>query len=203
MLPLVLLSTAATVIASQAVISGAFSLSRQAIQLGLMPPLDIFQTSTRAHGQIYIPQINWLLLIAVLALVLGFQSSSALASAYGFAVTGTMTITTVLAGAVMRGVWRWQWPSDRRRAGADHDGRPRAVRGKCAEDPDRRLVPVGDRARRFHDHDHLARGPPVGAARLASETVPLASFLATCEEAPEARVSGTAVFLTAQTDTCP
>jgi hypothetical protein len=106
LVPLVLLSTAATVIASQAVISGAFSLSRQAIQLGLMPPFDIFQTSTRAHGQIYIPQVNWLLLIAVLALVLGFQSSSALASAYGFAVTGTMTITTVLATAVMRGVWR-------------------------------------------------------------------------------------------------
>src|SRR5260221_7214863 len=109
--PLVLLSTAATVIASQAVISGAFSLSRQAIHLGLMPRLDIFQTSTRAHGQIYIPEVNWLLLIAVLALVLGFRSSSALASAYGFAVTGTMTITTVLAGAVMRGVWRWQWPT--------------------------------------------------------------------------------------------
>jgi len=109
--PLVVLSTAATVIASQAVISGAFSLSRQAIQLGLMPPLDLFQTSARARGQIYISQVNWLLMIAVLALVLGFQSSSALASAYGFAVTGTMTITTVLAGAVMRGVWRWQWPT--------------------------------------------------------------------------------------------
>jgi KUP system potassium uptake protein len=111
LLPLVLLSTAATVIASQAVISGAFSLSRQAIQLGLMPLLDIFQTSTRERGQIYIPQVNWLLLIAVLALVLGFQSSSALASAYGFAVTGTMSITTVLAATVMRGVWRWQWPT--------------------------------------------------------------------------------------------
>src|SRR5436305_4137114 len=108
--PLVLLSTAATVIASQAVISGAFSLSRQAIQLGLMPPLDLFQTSTRTHGQIYIAQINWLLLIAVVTLVLGFQSSSSLASAYGFAVTGTMAITTVLAAAVMRGVWDWQWP---------------------------------------------------------------------------------------------
>src|SRR6201986_1379058 len=74
-----------------------------------MSPLDIFQTSTRTHGQIYIAQINWLLLIAVLALVLGFRSSSALASAYGFAVTGTMTLTTVLAGAVMRGIWRWRW----------------------------------------------------------------------------------------------
>ena len=100
LLPLVVLSTVATVIASQAVISGAFSVSRHAIQLGLMPLLDIFQTSTRTLGQIYIPQINWLLLIAVLALVLGFGSSSALASAYGFAVTATMTIITVLAGAV-------------------------------------------------------------------------------------------------------
>jgi len=79
--PLVLLSTAATVIASQAVISGAFSLSRQAVQLGVMPPLDIFQTSARTQGQIYIPQVNWLLLVAVVSLVLGFESSSALASA--------------------------------------------------------------------------------------------------------------------------
>src|SRR5487761_840083 len=109
--PLVLLSTAATVIASQAVISGSFSLSRQAMQLGLMPQLDVFQTSAQARGQIYIPQINWLLLIAVVALVLGFKSSSALASAYGFAVTGTMTLTTVLVGAVMRSAWRWRWPA--------------------------------------------------------------------------------------------
>src|SRR5580658_7566405 len=111
LVPLVLLSTAATVIASQAVISGSFSLSGQAMQLGLMPQLDVFQTSARARGQIYIPQVNWLLLVAVLALVLGFGSSSALASAYGLAVTGTMTLTTVLAAAVLRGVWRWRWPA--------------------------------------------------------------------------------------------
>jgi KUP system potassium uptake protein len=111
LIPLVLLSTAATVIASQAVISGSFSLSRQAIQLGLLPQLDVFQTSTQARGQIYMPQINWLLLAAVLALVLGFRSSGALASAYGFAVTGTMTLTTVLIGTVMHAVWRWRWPT--------------------------------------------------------------------------------------------
>lgn len=92
-------------IASQGVISGSFSLTRQAIQLGLMPQLDVFQTSTEARGQIYIPIVNWLLLGAVVALVVGFRSSSALASAYGFAVTGTMALTTVLAGAVMRGIW--------------------------------------------------------------------------------------------------
>src|SRR5215813_4730784 len=109
--PLVLLATAATVIASQAVISGAFSLTRQAMQLDLMPRLDVFQTSAHISGQIYIPQLNWLLLIAVLALVLGFQSSSALAAAYGFAVTGTMVITTVLALAVAHRVWGWRWPA--------------------------------------------------------------------------------------------
>ena len=76
-----------------------------------MPQLDIYQTSPQARGQIYISQINWLLLVAVLGLVLGFRSSSALASAYGFAVTGTMTLTTVLIGAVVRSVWGWRWPT--------------------------------------------------------------------------------------------
>jgi KUP system potassium uptake protein len=109
MLPLVVLATAATVIASQAVISGAFSLTRQAMQLDLMPRFDVLQTSAHISGQIYIPQIHWLLLAAVLALVLGFQSSSALAAAYGLAVTGTMVITTVLAVAAAHRIWGWRW----------------------------------------------------------------------------------------------
>src|SRR6202030_3339041 len=95
LVPLVLLSTKGTVIASQAVISGSWSMSRQAMQLGLMPQLDVFQTSALTRGQIYIPQINYLPLIAVVALVLAFGSSSALAAAYGFAVTGTMAVTTI------------------------------------------------------------------------------------------------------------
>ena len=90
----------------------------------------------------------------------------------------------------------------RRRGGADHDSRPRAIRSKRAEDPDRRLVPVGDRSRRFHGHDHLA-GRRLVETRLASETMPLATFLATCEEAAEARVSGIAVFLTRRLNWCP
>ena len=201
--PLVLLSTLATVIASQAVISGAFSLSRQAVQLGLMPPLDIFQTSTRERGQIYIPQVNWLLLIAVLALVLGFQSSSALASAYGFAITGTMTITTVLAGAVFRGVWRWQWPTiavvllpiitvDLALFGANALKIPSG--GWFA------LV-IGLVV--FTIMTTWRTGRRLVTARLMSQTVPLARFIATCEKVPEARVSGTAVFLTTQTENVP
>jgi KUP system potassium uptake protein len=201
--PLVLLSTAATVIASQAVISGAFSLSRQAIQLGLMPPLDIFQTSTSARGQIYIPQVNWLLLIAVVALVVGFGSSSALASAYGFAVTGTMTITSVLAGAVMRGVWRWQWPAvavvlvpimtvDLALFGAN-----------ALKIPSGGWFPLVIGLAVFTIMTTWRAGRRLVLARLAGEAVPLASFLATCDEAPEARVSGTAVFLTTQTELVP
>ncbi len=99
----------ATVIASQAVISGAYSLTSQAIQLGYCPRLQIKFTSERQMGQIYIPNINWLLLIAVVALVLMFRTSSNLASAYGIAVTLTMMIDTVLAFVVVRALWKWNW----------------------------------------------------------------------------------------------
>jgi KUP system potassium uptake protein len=108
--PLVILATAATVIASQAVISGAFSLTRQAVQLGFSPRLRIDHTSKTEIGQIYIPSINWALLIACIGLVIGFQTSSNLAAAYGIAVTSTMGITTILLYVVMRRRWRWSAP---------------------------------------------------------------------------------------------
>jgi KUP system potassium uptake protein len=108
LLPMVGLATAATVIASQAVITGAYSLTRQAIQLGLLPRLEIRHTSEALFGQIYMPRVNTLLLIGVLLLVALFRSSSALASAYGIAVTGTMVVTAMMAFVV---VWRdWHWP---------------------------------------------------------------------------------------------
>jgi KUP system potassium uptake protein len=106
--PLLILSTAATVIASQAVISGAFSLTRQAIQLGYLPRMKIEHTSAREIGQIYVPGVNWALMIACIALVVGFGSSSNLASAYGVAVTTTMVITTVLAYVASREVLGWK-----------------------------------------------------------------------------------------------
>ncbi|MEO5364280.1 MAG: potassium transporter Kup [Magnetococcus sp. DMHC-8] len=110
MLPMVLLATAATIIASQAVISGAFSATRQAIQLGYLPRLKVVHTSSSAYGQIYVPVTNWLLLIAVLVLVLGFKSSENLAAAYGIAVTGTMVAVTSLAfGIVLRHLFAWSW----------------------------------------------------------------------------------------------
>ena len=110
MWPIVLLATAATVIASQAVISGAFSLSQQAMQLGLLPRLDVRQTSAEAIGQVYVPQVNWLLMVCVLGLVLSFKSSDNLAGAYGIAVAGTMVITTSLLAVVARRLWRWSLP---------------------------------------------------------------------------------------------
>jgi KUP system potassium uptake protein len=111
LLPIVLLATIATVIASQAVITGAFSLSRQAIQLGLLPRLEVRHTSAALAGQIYMPRVNTLLLAAVLLLVAMFRSSSALASAYGIAVTGTMVATAVMALIVIWKGWRWSLPA--------------------------------------------------------------------------------------------
>ncbi|MFD2181248.1 potassium transporter Kup [Rhodoplanes azumiensis] len=105
--PLIILATLATVIASQAVISGAFSVARQAVQLGLLPRMTIVHTSGAEKGQIYVPFTNWTLVIAVIALVVGFQSSSNLAAAYGIAVTGTMMIDTVLVAFVMLYLWKW------------------------------------------------------------------------------------------------
>jgi KUP system potassium uptake protein len=106
-LPLVVLATIATIIASQAVITGAYSLSQQAIQLGLLPRLDVRRTSETQTGQIFLPQINNMLLIGVLLLVAMFQSSDKLSHAYGLAVTGTMLVTTSLAYIVVRRMWRW------------------------------------------------------------------------------------------------
>jgi len=105
--PLIGLATAATIIASQAVISGAFSVTRQAIQLGYLPRMQIIHTSEHEIGQIYIPFINWSLLLGIFGLVLGFNSSSNLAAAYGIAVTGTMAIDTILGFVVVLSLWRW------------------------------------------------------------------------------------------------
>ena len=107
--PVVILALLATIIASQAVISGAFSLTQQAIQLGFIPRMEIHHTSASAAGQIYIPAINWGLMVMVILLVLFFQSSSNLAAAYGIAVTGAMFIDTLLLAAVLFSLWRWPW----------------------------------------------------------------------------------------------
>jgi KUP system potassium uptake protein len=108
--PLVILATAATVIASQALITAVFSLTRQTVQLGYWPRTHVVHTSAEERGQIYVPGFNWAVMVATIALVLGFRSSGALAAAFGLAVAGTMTITTVLFAIVARLRWHWRWP---------------------------------------------------------------------------------------------
>ena len=107
LIPLILLTTVSTVIASQAVITGAFSISRQALQLGFIPRMHIQHTSESMQGQVYMPRVNWGLMVATMVLVVGFGSSSKLAAAYGIAVTGNMVMTTLLASVVFIEVWRW------------------------------------------------------------------------------------------------
>jgi KUP system potassium uptake protein len=111
LLPLVVLATAATVIASQAVISGAFSMMQQAVQMGLLPRLEIRHTSETQHGQIYMPRVNMILLLAVICLVIAFGSSTRLASAYGIAVTGDMCITSILCFVLFSRAWKWPLPA--------------------------------------------------------------------------------------------
>ena len=110
LIPLVILATFATIIASQAAITGVFSLVRQAISLDWMPPLQVRQTSADTHGQIYVPAINWAMMIAVIGLVVIFQTSQNLAAAYGIAVNATMTITTILMFTIVRKLWNWSLP---------------------------------------------------------------------------------------------
>ena len=108
-LPMIILATVATIIASQAVISGAFSMTQQAIRLGYLPRMTVLHTSASERGQIYVPFVNWLLMVAIIGLVIGFQDSSNLASAYGIAVTGTFLITTCLITVVARRKWNLSW----------------------------------------------------------------------------------------------
>lgn len=107
--PLLVLATAATIIASQAVISGAFSLTKQAVQIGFMPRMSVIHTSHEEMGQIYIPFVNWLLLIFIFVLVIGFKTSSNMAAAYGVAVTGTMFMSTLLFSIIVFKMWKWKW----------------------------------------------------------------------------------------------
>ena len=152
LLPMVVLATAATVIASQAVITGTYSMTQQAIQLGLLPRLELRHTSEAHYGQIYMPRVNTLLLIGVLLLVAMFRSSSALASAYGIAVTGTMVVTGAMAFIVVWKVWHWSI-ARRRRADAPFSfHRPDVSERKPAEGR-RGRVGAARSGRRRHDRD--------------------------------------------------
>jgi KUP system potassium uptake protein len=198
LVPLVALATAAAIIASQALISGAFSLTQQAIQLGYSPRLDIEHTSHHEIGQVYVPQVNWALMVSTILIVIGFGSSTALAAAYGIAVTLTMVITAILLQVVA--TERWGWPPvvayavtglflviDLAFFGANalkiaHGGwLPLVIGGVLFT-----LMTTWKTGRR------------IVAERLTARAVPMESFLTTVEHSRPARVPGTSVFMTAQ-----
>ena len=194
--PLVVLATMAAIIASQALISGAYSLTRQAIQLGYSPRLDIQYTSPHQQGQIYMPQVNWLLMLSTVGLVLGFGSSSALAAAYGIAVTSTMVITTMLAYLVARRSW----------------GVPRVIAGSLAafflvielgffsanviKIPHGGWFPLVVGAVLYLLLSTWKRGRSLLASRLRERLYPFDRFLQDIAREPPHRVAGTAVFMT-------
>ena len=198
LLPLVGIATAAAIIASQALISGAFSISRQAIQLGLMPRLEVEHTSAREIGQIYVPQVNWALMLATVLIVVGFGSSGAVASAYGIAVTLTMVITVMLLYVVM--TERWQWPKPVAAAvmslflvidlaffGAN------AL--KVAQGG---WVTLAVALTIFTLMTTWRTGRRLLAERLTARAIPVEDFMATVAAVQPKRVPGTAVFMTAQ-----
>ena len=203
LVPLLLLAMAATIIASQAVISGAFSLTQQAIQLGLLPRFEIQHTSESQVGQIYLPRVNWMLLAVVLILVLSFRSSSALASAYGIAVTGTMVVTSLLAFKVFRRVWGWPLP---------------AVLAVLVPLLSIELIFLGANLAKLLDGGYVpliiagvvgtlvttwVRGTRTVNAKAHAASVSMESVIGMLKKSHPARVPGTAVFLTSDPDSAP
>ncbi len=201
--PITLLATAATVIASQAVISGAFSLSQQAMQLSLLPRLDIRQTSEEAIGQVYVPQINWLLAICVIGLVLGFQSSSALAAAYGIAVVITMVVTTCLLAVVARRVWGWSMLLTCAVIGVFLLIDLAFFAANIMKIPQGGWFPLIAGAVVFTIMSTWRRGRQIILERMSDDNKPLQRFIAELDSATLPRVQGTAVYLAARRDTVP
>jgi KUP system potassium uptake protein len=201
--PMVILATAATVIASQAVITGAFSLTNQAMQLGLLPRMQVRRTSETQAGQIYLPQINFMLLVGVVFLVAIFKSSDNLGEAYGLAVTGTMAVTTSLAFIVVRRKWRWPlW------------GAVAVIGPMLTLD----LIFLGANSLKIFHGAALplilgaalflvmatwVRGGDILTRKVAKDTPPLDEFLAILTARPPHRVAGTAVYLTADPSHAP
>ena len=201
--PMVALATAATVIASQATISGAYSMTKQAIQLGFLPRLAVVHTSAREIGQIYIPGINWLLLAAVLAAVIGFGSSSRLASAYGVAVTATMTVDTLLTFFVLRYSWGYPLAICVFATGFFVVVDLSFFSATLLKVADGGWFPLAIGALVYVAMLTWRRGRTIMIERLRARSVPLEPFLETLFREPPVRVPGTAVFLTATPDATP
>lgn len=201
-LPLVILATLATIIASQAVISGAFSVSQQAVQLGFLPRLRILHTSAKAQGQIYVPLVNWALLVLVILLVIGFRSSSNLAAAYGIAVTGTMVITACMLGVLTFAVWKWPPVLAALVTGTFLIVDGLYFASNVTKIPDGGWFPLLVAAVAFTLLTTWATGRKLVRERLHEGAMPVDLFIRSAAGSAE-RVSGTAVFLASRADDIP
>jgi KUP system potassium uptake protein len=201
-LPLVGIATAATIIASQAVISGAFSVTHQAVQLGFLPRLKTLHTSEKAAGQIYIPIVNWGLLAMVILLVFGFRESTRLASAYGIAVTGTMLITTIMLGFLVFQIWRWNRILASAVIGLFLLVDSAYFASNITKIPDGGWFPLLVAAVGFTVLTTWATGRRLMRERLEESELPLPVFIKSVMTSVH-RVRGTAVFLSTSADTVP
>ncbi|MCE9522759.1 MAG: potassium transporter Kup [Alphaproteobacteria bacterium] len=200
--PMVALATCATVIASQAVISGVFSLTRQAIQLGYLPRMDIRHTSATEMGQIYIPQINWFLMIGVALIVVWFKSSSALTHAYGLAVTGAMTIDTILAIIVARFLWGWNRWVTYAIFGGFLIVDVAFLSSNMLKIPTGGWLPIIVAIAAYTMFSVWNRGREALLSKLYRDAMPIREFLDHWDRTTE-RVSGTAVFMTSNPAVIP
>jgi KUP system potassium uptake protein len=196
LLPLIVLATVATIIASQSIITGAFSMTRQAIQLGWLPRVQILQTSAAGYGQIYVGSVNWLLMLVTLGLAIGFGKSDNLAAAYGIAVSATMLMTSALLFIAMREVWQWSLAAAGAVAGAFMIVDASFFVANLAKVAEGGYVPLVLASLVYGVMLIWHLGANAVAARLQEQVVPVAAFMATIAEGHIPRVPGTAVFLT-------
>ncbi len=201
--PLVGIATIATVIASQALISGAYSLTQQAVQLGYWPRVTIRHTSGEAEGQIYVPEINYGLMVACVALVLGFKHSDDLAAAYGIAVTGTMSITTILFFVLVREKWNWSLGKALGLCGVFLFIDLLFFSANTIKIAEGGWVPLGIAGLVFTVMVTWKRGRAELGKAIASTTLPLKDFLEDLARTKPQRVKGTAVFMTSNPDAAP
>ena len=201
--PMVALATLAAVIASQAVISGTFSVTRQAMQLGYLPRLEVQHTSERERGQIYLPGVNWALFAAVVALVLGFRSSGSLAAAYGIAVTGDMVITSMLATIVVSRVWGWGWAKAGPLFALFLVVELSFFGANVLKIPDGGWFPLVVGLAVFVLLTTWKQGRELMLDRMRADAIDLKPFIASLAYAPPSQVPGTAVFMTSNPNGVP
>ena len=201
--PLILLATAAASVASQAVISGAFSLTRQAVQLGYAPRVKIEHTSSREIGQIYVPAVNWALMLATAGLVVGFGASNNLAGAYGVALSCEMVITTMMFFVVSREIWRWPFLGSVLVVGVFLSVELAFLGANSLKIPQGGWFPLAAGAVVFILLTTWKRGRQLLFARLRERAVPLDILLGDIEAEPPQRVPGTAVFMTPNEGSTP